>query len=314
MDMQRRFVGPPVKAGTIRLARGITVDGGIGVILASCLRHADANVRGVLETDDPEYLHQVRVGLRRFRSALKLFAPFATLPAPLAADLSWLGEALGSARDHDVLAGTTLPALAADVEAAAQAQLRPLLECAQAAAAGQRSALRHALESPRYRECMGALHGWVGGAGWRQEASKEQLAALRKPLAKFARRALEQGHARIRRRGRGLERHDAAALHRLRIACKRNRYAIEFFQDLARAKPARSYVKALSSLQDRLGRRNDMTVALILLPALGGDAPALAPARAFALGYLSCGAGGGLHGVRKPWRQFSTLSPDKLIK
>jgi CHAD domain-containing protein len=313
MDTQRTFASPPARAGTIRLARGITVDAGIQAIVAGCLRHAGANVRGVLETDDPEYLHQMRVGLRRLRSALKLFAPLATLPAPLAAELSWLGEVLGSARDHDVLAGATLPALAADVDAAAQALLRPLLERAQAAAAEQRAALRHALQSSRYRDCMEALHGWVAGARWRQDASKEQQAALRKPLAKFARRALEQGHARIRKRGRGLARHDAAALHRLRIACKRNRYAVEFFRDLARAKPARRYVKALSSLQDTLGRRNDMSVALTLLPALGGDAATLAPATAFATGYLSCGAGGGLRGVRKPWRRFSTLSPDKLI-
>ncbi|MET0981390.1 MAG: CYTH and CHAD domain-containing protein [Telluria sp.] len=303
----------PHKAGTIALSRRLNVEAGVQAILASCLQHAGANVRGVLETDDPEYLHQVRVGLRRFRSALKLFEPLVALPEPLAAELSWLGEVLGGARDHDVLALTTLPALAADVDGAGQEQLRPLLERAVAAAAEHRSVLREAMHSPRYGQCMLALHEWVDCARWRQAASDEQKAALRKPLIKFARKAVEEGHARIRKRGRGLHRHDATALHRLRIACKRNRYAVEFFRDLARDKPAARYIKALSALQDTLGQRNDMSVALTLLPALGGDAAALAAPTAFAMGYLSCGANAGLHGVRKPWRQFSRLSPDKLI-
>lgn len=302
----------PRKAGTIALGRGMSVGAGMGAILAGCLQHAGANVRGVLETDDPEYLHQVRVGLRRFRSALKLFESLAALPEPLAAELSWLGEALGSARDHDVLALDTLPAMAADLGEAGQTQLQPLLERATAAAAEHRAALRRTLQSPRYGQCMLALHEWVDCARWRQAASSEQKAALRKPLAKFARQSVEQGHARIRKRGRGLHRHDAAALHRLRIACKRNRYAVEFFRDLARARAAGRYIKALSSLQDTLGQRNDMSVALTLLPALAEDA-SLAEPRAFAMGYLACAANAGLHGVRKPWRQFSKLSPDKLI-
>jgi CHAD domain-containing protein len=306
---------PPRKAGAIALARGIGVEAGMQAILAGCLAHAEANLRGVLESDDPEYLHQMRVALRRFRSALKLFAPLATLPAPLAGGLSWLGEVVGSARDHDVLAYTTLPALVADADADAGARerLRPLLERAAAVAAQQRAALRQALRSPRYTECMLALHAWVDGARWRAGLSGKQRAALDQPLAKFARRAVRRGHARIGKRGRGLAHHDAAALHRLRIACKRNRYAVEFFRDLARGKPAARYIKALSSLQDTLGRRNDSAVALRLLPGLGGDAAELAGPVAFAMGYLSCGASAGPQGVRKPWRQFSRLAPDKLF-
>lgn len=304
---------PPRKAGAITLARGIGVDAGMQAILAGCLAHAEANLRGVLESEDPEYLHQMRVALRRFRSALRLFAPLATLPAPLAGGLSWLGEVLGSARDHDVLVHTTLPALVAEVDADARERLRPLLERAAAVAAQQRAALRQALRSPRCTECMLALHDWVDGARWREGLSGKQQAALDQPLAKFARRAVKRGHARIEKRGRGLAHHDAAALHRLRIACKRNRYAVEFFRDLERARPAARYIKALSSLQDTLGRRNDFAVALRLLPDLGGDAPELAAPVAFAMGYLSCGASAGPQGVRKPWRQFSRLAPDKLF-
>lgn len=301
----------PRKAGDIVLGRRLRVDAGIKTILASCLLHAGSNMRGVLESDDPEYLHQVRIGLRRFRSALKLFEPVAALPEALAAELSWLGGALGSARDHDVLAQATLPALVADVSG--QDHLQPLLERAAAAAAQQRAALRDALHSPRYGQCMLALHEWVDCARWRQGASNEQKKALRKPLAKFARRAVDAGHARIEKRGRGLQRHDAAALHRLRIACKRNRYALEFFRALARRKPAARYIKALAALQDTLGQRNDMAVALALLPALGGDSAQLAAPAAFAAGYLRCRANAGLRGVRAPWRRFSALSPDKLF-
>jgi triphosphatase len=301
----------PRKAATIGLSQAMSVDEGMRRILGNCLHHAQANAPGILETDDPEYLHQMRVGLRRFRSATKLCAPWAVLPPAMQEELAWLGTVLGNARDHHVFLHSTLPAL---IEGASgEDRLRQLQERAGAVAAEKCAEARRALHSPRYGQCMLSLFEWVDCSGWRNGMNEDLLASLREPLAGFARKAVERGHAKIEKRGKQLHRQDSEALHRLRIACKQNRYAVEFFRDQERGKRAAKYIKALSSLQDTLGWRNDLTVAQRIVHELQEGIPELSSPAAFASGYLSCRAGSGLHEVRKPWRQFSNLSPKKLF-
>jgi inorganic triphosphatase YgiF len=301
----------PRKAGAIALSPRLSVDEGIRVILGSCLCHAHANVRGVVDTDDPEYLHQMRVGFRRFRSALKLFGTWLVLPPAMQEELDWLGTVLGSARDHDVLVHSTLPAIADDTQAGDS--LRPLAERAAAAAAESRAELRRALHSARFGQFMLTLSGWVDCGGWRSGMAPDLLASLRKGLPKFARKAVARGHDKIERRGKRLDRHDARALHRLRIACKQNRYAVEFFRALARNKRAGEYIDELASLQDVLGLRNDVAVAQRIVHELEEGHPALARAAGFASGYLGCRATAGLGDIRKGWRRFSALSAARLF-
>jgi inorganic triphosphatase YgiF len=301
----------PRKAGAIALSRKLSVEEGIRAILGNCLHHAQANVRGIVETDDPEYLHQMRVGMRRFRSALKLFGKWLVLPPAMQEELDWLGAVLGSARDHDVFNQSTLPAIADDIQAGDS--LRPLAERAAAAAAEQRAELRRALHSARYGQFMLSLCGWVDCGGWRSGMDAGLLASLEKGLPKFARKAVARGHAKIERRGRHLDRHDARSLHVLRIACKQNRYTVEFFRALARGTRAGEYIDELASLQDVLGARNDVTVAQRIVHELEEGHPALAHAAGFAAGYLGCRAAAGLGGIRKGWRRFSALRAARLF-
>ena len=77
------------------------------------------NEVGVARGNDPESIHQMRVGMRRLRSALRLFAPWIPFPAALQQELSWLGGELGAARDADVLADEPGPGTAAGGGAAA---------------------------------------------------------------------------------------------------------------------------------------------------------------------------------------------------
>jgi inorganic triphosphatase YgiF len=295
----------PRKAAPIPLGPKLSIEQGMRAILGSCLHHAQANMRGILETDDPEYLHQMRVGIRRFRSALKLFATWAVLPPAMQEELDWMGGVLGAARDHDVLVHATLPALVEDANAAEL--LHPLLERAASACAEKRAELRRALHSARFGQLMLTLSGWVDCGGWRQGMDAGRLASLRSPLAKFARKAVARGHAKIDRRGKRIDRHDSRALHRLRIACKQNRYATEFFRDLERTRRSSKYIKTLASLQDVLGLRNDVAVARRIVHELGQDSAVLEPAAAFAAGYLGCRATAGLRKIRKARRELSRL-------
>jgi inorganic triphosphatase YgiF len=65
----------PWKAPRIDLAAGMTVADGFTVIAMSCLKHFRLNEELMVEARDVEALHQMRVAIRRLRSAFDLFAP-----------------------------------------------------------------------------------------------------------------------------------------------------------------------------------------------------------------------------------------------
>ena len=106
---------PGHKAPTLALQPGISVDEAVDAIFRACAAHCAANHDAVLDSRDPEGVHQFRVALRRLRSALVAFK--SVLPAD---DAAWLeGEAselidlLGPARDWDVFITETLAAVRA---------------------------------------------------------------------------------------------------------------------------------------------------------------------------------------------------------
>src|SRR5262249_12657727 len=57
----------PVKARPAALSPDMTVNDAFKAVLWASLAHLQANERGMLEGADPEYLHQMRVALRRLR-------------------------------------------------------------------------------------------------------------------------------------------------------------------------------------------------------------------------------------------------------
>jgi inorganic triphosphatase YgiF len=223
-------------------------------IAAACLAHAQANEAGVLESPDIEFVHQLRVALRRLRSLLRLFRD--ALPpgedAAFAEDLRWAAGVLGSCRDWDVFVTGTLPPL---VRAHGDAQAgKAILARARARQREARRAAREAIVSPRYGLAMIRLARWVSAPA---EPAEGAL-----PLKDFASGLLRKGAKRVASGSAAFATLDAAGRHRLRIRVKRQRYAIEFFGSLFRAQPARRHVRALARVQDALGLANDCANAL----------------------------------------------------
>src|SRR3546814_20403313 len=70
-------------------------------------------------------------------------------------------------------------------------------------------------------------------------------------------------------------------LHRLRLLCKKTRYAVEFFRELFPRKAAKRYHAALVDIQETLGSLNDAAVIRQLIAALdlpmAANVPALTP-------------------------------------
>lgn len=236
-------------------------------IVRECLAQAQANEAGVLGSADLEFVHQLRVALRRLRSALRLFRE-ALAPGELAVfadDLRWAAAALGRCRDWDVFVSETLPALihAFGDPATGQAILRR-------ARAHQREARRAAREtilSSRYGIAMLRVARWVSAPA----EPAEGLASLKD----FASAQLRRGSKRVAAPSMAFAALDAAGRHRLRILVKRQRYAVEFLGSLFRAQLVKRHVRALAHAQDALGLANDCANAL-------AHVRELAPATAFA--------------------------------
>ena len=300
----------PVKATPVALARDAGVAGAFAALAAHCLAQIRANEAGVRRGRNPEYLHQLRVGLRRLRSLLRLYRPLlpAGVYAALAEESGGLAAVLGAARDWDVfMAGVAAPL------ARAEPADRDLARWRNRGAAARRrhaQAARQALEAPRYAIFVADVESVVAAAQ-RDDAPAQDLRAL--PLETFAAQRLARCEKRVRRRATALEDGDDAALHSLRIAAKKLRYAVEFFRPLFARRVARDYARALAGLQDALGKLNDCASARRLLYNVptGRDASAHARATARALDWIAgeeqraraglTAAGAALHAQRPFW-------------
>src|SRR4051812_38842360 len=229
MDTAVHFPTTPkaVKARALKLSRRMRVEAAFAAIMNNCLEQVQDNDTGVAKFHDVESLHQMRVGLRRMRSALSMFQDLLSLPEPMQADLDWLVAELGPARDWDVLVETTLPLVEGALpssESLAELKL---------AALNQTHALHasaaDAVASVRYARFMLALQNWVANRGWRAALVPGDKARLKMKVTVFARTILDKDQQRLHKRGRKLPQASAEARHRVRIAAKKTRYAAEFF-------------------------------------------------------------------------------------
>lgn len=303
-----------VKAQPLALDAAMSVEQVFLAIAGNCLEQVSGNQDGVAAGEDVESVHQMRVGLRRLRSALGMFKSLLVLPDALKGELDWLGGALGEARDWDVLAGNTL----AQLDGEAQADAAALAQAAHAQARLKHQQAAQAVISARYTACMLGVQRWLQARAWRDGCSVRQLRRLDARVSPFARATLRKDQRRLMKRGKRLLHATPQQRHQVRIAAKKTRYATEFFASLFAGRAVKPYVGRLSALQDELGWLNDVQVADRLLQQLpevqAGQADqadqsaqdGLRLHAAFVRGYLAAraqaqGADGRMH---KAWRRF----------
>jgi triphosphatase len=303
------IVNPPRstvhKAERLDLARDMTVEQGFEAIIANCLAQIHGNETGVMQGSDPESVHQMRVGLRRLRSALRLFKNVIAVPAALQEELQWLTGELGAARDWEVLSISTLPRIST---AAMNGEAAPLQGVAAEVARAKREQAAVAMKSTRYTKLMLSFAAWMAAREWRAHDGKANR-KLDAPLRKFADEELVHDQHRMIKHGKHLQDADPQTRHKLRIAAKKTRYATEFFQSLYSSKRVGPYVKTLTSLQDELGWLNDAAVAERLLHELQETHPDVGPDAGFARGYLHAQVHGEDHNLQRLWKRFKPLPP-----
>jgi inorganic triphosphatase YgiF len=259
--LARGLAPRPVKATALELDERGSVAAAFSTIAHSCIAHVQANETGFLVGRDPEYLHQLRVALRRLRACFSLFKPVIPQPAfaPVMVQLGEQNAALGKARDWDVFVHEMLRALRAQRadEAVVVAFER---RCYRLGRTHLRAA-QGAVVAAAWQRLWLELGRLLAEGAWMQEH-----AALALPLGAFAANVLQQRAATLKKRSRGLHELDAAGRHRLRIAAKKLRYAAEFFAALYPRRRVRLYVQSLSAMQEVLGGLNDAATLLRLLP------------------------------------------------
>jgi triphosphatase len=296
----------PVKATTTALAPELTVTEAFKTIAWTALNHLQSNEHGMLEGRDPEYLHQMRVALRRLRSAFSEFAavlPKATTDS-LVAEFKWLAGVLGPARDWDVFVFETLPPMR-EAFAEHAALKRFSRECARLRRGANRRA-RRAVASARYQRLVLGFAAWIAAETWLTEGDETPIATARSPTREFAGAVLERRFARVRKRGRKLRNLSAAELHRMRIAVKKLRYAMDFLATVFPPKRARDMLSRLARLQNILGAMNDAAaVERLVHEAFGAQAGrVMSEARGIVLGWSRGRALTLRRELRGAWKAF----------
>ncbi|MDO9709443.1 CYTH and CHAD domain-containing protein [Paracraurococcus lichenis] len=266
--------GPPDLAGAATVEEALVA--AIGHLLEVMLHHAPACRLGA----GPEGVHQMRVGLRRLRSVLKVFRPAAGCPEAQEFDvgLKVLADRLGPARDWDVFLAGLGAAVAEALEG--DKRIAALMKAAEAKRQAAYAALRAELDGPGFRRLVLAGLGLLLRRPWRaaagEEDGAERLARLEEALPEFAAALLDKRWHKLCSEGEEIEGHSAEALHEVRLEAKRLRYAAELFAPLWPGKATRRFQKRLSALQEELGFANDTAVARSLVASLGPGVPAWA--------------------------------------
>ncbi len=295
-------MSPPASARPLRLAREATVADALAAMLANPLGQVLANASPLADGPaEPEHLHQLRVGLRRLRTVLKVYG--ALLPTALQADMAFnavgvpasgLGRVndgepaptpslvaalatlfgqLGAARDQDAMDEWLWPAL--------RLAGSPLVDRPNTALQNPGPDLAALLSTPATQ------HLWLALLGACQPgvmALETGLAAVKPvPLRRALSQPLQRLQRQVRRDAARFTELDDAARHRLRRRIKRLRYASELVGALWPAKNVARYLACLQQAQSPLGEFNDTVVALACCRSLTESDP-----RAwFAVGWLA---------------------------
>ncbi len=262
----------PVKAGEVPIDAADAPLAAFRLIALDCLSHLQLNHDGAVRSDDPEYVHQMRVAARRLRAALRMFRP--VLPASFAEQLTSplreLMQTLGRARDLDVLMAEIVAPVAKALPD--EPRLTDLAGAVTNRLYAARGNIRHVLRQTGYSRLLLTTGSLLQRAPFVGPPAADAEAPS---LLQFADRRLRRQLQRIQELAAAARADYPPSLHALRIGIKRLRYAIEFFGPMIPGKAGSTAIKRLAGLQEELGQLNDLASAGTLLMVCAGRDPHL---------------------------------------
>ena len=290
-----------------KLAKNSDAHSAFKKIAWECINHLQSNQDMVLHGTDVEGVHQMRIALRRLRSAFTLFRKVLGREnsAALLTELGWLAEILGKARDLDVFVTETLPTIISEYEN--HAGLLKLQDKALTEQVKAYAEVRAALSSQRYHCLLLTLAAWLENERWRDGTRNTKSYQV----LDIATATLTKRYKQLRRRGRYLDHMHPEARHATRIAAKKLRYASEFFASLYSLKKSDAFIGKLSQLQDWLGTLNDIIITEKLLYQLIGRRTdrVLDEALHIFAGWNACNAMLSLAHMNEAWQTLISKKP-----
>lgn len=244
-----------------------------GRVLAARLEEqlVDLRLRDAEARADDGGVHGLRVALRRLSAALATWRPLVEreITDPLRDELRWAAHELGGSRDAEVADALVSTLLDAEPDDLVLGPVRRRVE--DDLAARRRETRRHTrtvLESDRYVDLVRRLSELVAAPPWTDVADR--------PAREVLPRLIRKDWKRLRRSMRAVEADHggaghAEALHAVRKAAKRLRYAAETLQPVD-APAARRLSRRAKKVQSLLGRHRDTVVARARLVRLAHDA------------------------------------------
>ena len=263
---------------------GVSPDSTLGELAYRVLRKEAsamlARVPGTRLGEDIESLHQMRVATRRMRAGMDMFASVLPVRAGrLRAELGWLAALLGEVRDLDIQLGR-FDDWTEEMPGDHREALDELADLLAGHRVHARRALLEALDSRRYERLVSGLVAML------VQGPSSRSTAGRAPAVTTMPELIEERHRAARKAARRAKRTGAATdYHRLRIRCKRLRYALEFASGLYDGE-LKGFVRQMTRLQDALGSMQDAAVASSRLQviALTEEGASLSRAAIFAMG------------------------------
>ena len=265
-------------------------------ILLRLLDTIEANTGGVLADTDTEFLHDLRVSVRRTRSALKLFGDALTSKNGLtegeaaffAAEFKWVGDLTTPTRDLDVHL-LDFDDTAHSLSAAKPDDLEPFRAYLEQRRRKEFRLLARGLRSARF---TGLARDWrdrltaIRDGGEKTRVAPDRSGKNRQAAAEttgaLAMERTRAAFSKTVRRGAAITPESPAeTLHDLRKRAKELRYALEFFAPLHDKAAQAKVVGELKRLQDCLGEFQDTEVQVGEIRALAtamlaaGEAPAV---------------------------------------
>jgi CHAD domain-containing protein len=242
---------------------------GFRAVLANLRDAIVVNWDGTVADVDPEFLHDLRVAVRRSRVVLANAGR--VIPevrrARAREELAWLGEVTGSARDLDVYQ-LEWPEYTADLDDSATAALAPLRAHLGELRAAAHDELAIHLGSLRARVNLAAWNDWLDSPLVDADLEDRSL----EPLLRTVRRRTRRAHRRLIEHGRAITpATPAEVVHELRKDAKKLRYLVECFGGLYERSARSAFVSRLKALQDTLGAHQDAEVHAAALRQLADD-------------------------------------------
>jgi inorganic triphosphatase YgiF len=261
----------PIHAQKVVLKGDAPADDALCIIFGNCLQHFLGNWNSVVLANDAEGIHQMRVALRRFRSAVSLLEERQQDGLKtLIADAKRFAFVLGQARDYDVLLADIVDPVAdrLGLEAGVPHLSEPIL-------ARRRDGWARVIEALNSEQFRAFVLEWAAityRRPWLAVSGADDRVVAQ--TRSFAKDNIERRVAQVCRAVARDDEPSIKDLHELRIKMKKLRYALDFFESQFSKRMVKRCLKRLSKLQSILGEVNDVSVARGLVHQILIDAKA----------------------------------------